>query len=56
MIAATDIWKMLAGIAFFLLSMNFMEDTLRHLAGRSFKLFLKKQTGVDSRPLQVQQW
>lgn len=45
MIAVIDIWKMLAGIAFFLLSMNFMEDSLRLLAGRSFKLFLKKQTG-----------
>jgi phosphate:Na+ symporter len=39
-----DIWKMLAGIAFFLLAMNMMENTLRHLAGRRFKLFLKKQT------------
>lgn len=39
-----DIWKMLAGIAFFLLAMNFMEDALRHLAGRKFKLYLKKQT------------
>lgn len=39
-----DIWKLLAGVAFFLLAMNFLEDTLRHLAGRRFKLFLKKQT------------
>ncbi len=39
-----DIWKMLAGVAFFLLAMNFMEDALRRLAGRRFKLFLKKQT------------
>ncbi|HEY6062741.1 MAG TPA: Na/Pi symporter, partial [Chitinophagaceae bacterium] len=39
-----DIWKMLAGVAFFLLAMNFMEDSLRRLAGRRFKLFLKKQT------------
>jgi phosphate:Na+ symporter len=39
-----DIWKMLAGVAFFLLAMKFMEDSLRQLAGRSFKLFLKKQT------------
>ncbi|MFZ1786002.1 MAG: Na/Pi symporter [Ferruginibacter sp.] len=39
-----DIWKMLAGVAFFLLAMNIMEDTLRQLAGRKFKLFLKKQT------------
>jgi phosphate:Na+ symporter len=39
-----DIWKMLAGIAFFLLAMNFMENSLRLLAGRPFKLLLKKQT------------
>lgn len=39
-----DIWKMLAGVAFFLLAMSFMENSLRLLAGRSFKLFLKKQT------------
>jgi len=39
-----DIWKMLAGVAFFLLAMNLMENSLRLLAGRSFKLFLKKQT------------
>lgn len=39
-----DIWRMLAGVAFFLMAMNFMEDSLRLLAGRKFKLFLKKQT------------
>lgn len=39
-----DIWKMLAGVAFFLLAMGFMEETLRVLAGRKFKLFLKKHT------------
>lgn len=39
-----DIWKMLAGVAFFLLAMNFMENALQHLAGRKFKLFLKKHT------------
>jgi phosphate:Na+ symporter len=41
---APDIWKMLAGIAIFLLGMNFLEDGLRQLAGRPFKLFLKKHT------------
>ena len=41
-----DIWKMLAGVAFFLLAMNFMENALRLLAGRRFKLFLKKQTTI----------
>lgn len=39
-----DIWKMLAGVAFFLLAMNFMENALQHLASRKFKLFLKKHT------------
>jgi phosphate:Na+ symporter len=44
MTASFDIWTMLAGVAFFLLAMNFMESALKQLAGRSFKLFLKKQT------------
>ena len=39
-----DLWKMLAGVAFFLLAMELMEQSLRLLAGRRFKLFLKKQT------------
>jgi phosphate:Na+ symporter len=39
-----DIFKILAGIGFFLLGMNFLEETLRSLSGRSFKLFLRKQT------------
>jgi len=39
-----DIWKMLAGISIFLLGMHFMETGLQHLAGRPFKLFLRKQT------------
>ena len=39
-----DIWKSLAGVAIFLLGMKFLEDSLRQLAGRNFKLFLKKQT------------
>jgi phosphate:Na+ symporter len=39
-----DIWKLLAGIAIFLLGMNFLEEGLKKLAGRPFKLFLKRQT------------
>src|SRR5436190_6339034 len=39
-----DIWKMLAGIAIFLLGIKFLEESLQELAGRRFKLFLKKQT------------
>ena len=44
MASSIDSWKMLAGVAFFLLAMNFMESTLGILAGRRFKLFLKKHT------------
>lgn len=39
-----DIFKMLTGIVIFLLGASFLEDSVRSLAGRSFKLFLKKQT------------
>ena len=35
---------MLAGVAFFLLAMNLMEESLHHLAGRRFKLFLRNHT------------
>jgi phosphate:Na+ symporter len=44
MSASFDIWRMLAGVAIFLLGMNFMEEALKNLAGRGFKLFLKKQS------------
>ncbi len=39
-----NIGQALAGVAIFLLGMNFLEDTLRTLGGRPFKLFLRKQT------------
>jgi phosphate:Na+ symporter len=39
-----DIWKVLTGVALFMLGMNFLEEGLKNLAGRPFKLFLKKQT------------
>ncbi len=35
---------MLAGIGLFLFGMQLMEQAIRHLAGRSFKVFLKNQT------------
>lgn len=44
MFASFDIWKMLAGVAIFLLGIKFLEESLQELAGRRFKLFLKKQT------------
>jgi len=39
-----NIWQILAGIGLFLFGMQLMETAIRHLAGRSFKVFLKKQT------------
>lgn len=39
-----DIWKLLAGIAIFLLGVSFIEESLQKLTGRRFKLFLKRQT------------
>ena len=36
---------MLAGLGLFMLGMRFLEDALRRLAGRSFKLFLRRQAG-----------
>ncbi len=42
--AGYDLSEMLAGIGIFLLGMNFLEETLKTLAGRSFKLFLRRQT------------
>lgn len=38
-----DIWKVLAGLAIFLSGNKSLEDALKKLAGRPFKLFLKKQ-------------
>jgi len=44
MFESIDIWKMLAGVAIFLLGIKFLEESLQELAGRKFKLFLKRQT------------
>jgi len=41
----TNLWEFLAGLGIFLFAMNLLEDALKHLAGRTFKLFLRKHTG-----------
>ncbi len=51
MLITPDIWKMLAGIAIFLLGMKFLEEGLQRLGGRSFKLFLRKQTSHKLRAI-----
>lgn len=43
-----QIWQVLAGVAIFMLGMRLLAESLRTLAGRGAKLYLKKQTG---RPL-----
>ena len=40
----SEIFKLLTGIVIFLLGANYLEDSVKSLAGRSFKLFLRKQT------------
>lgn len=39
-----NIWQLFAGIGLFLFGMQLLENAIRHLAGRSFKIFLKNQT------------
>ena len=39
-----DIWKFLAGLGLFLFAMLQLEDALKTLTGRSFKIFLQKHT------------
>ncbi len=46
-----EIWKVLAGVAIFLLGIRFLEESLQQLAGRQFKLFLKKQTSHKLRAI-----
>lgn len=38
-----NVWQVLAGLAFFMIGMGYLEQATKKLAGRSFKLFLKKQ-------------
>lgn len=40
----TDFWKLLAGLGMFLYGMFHLEDSMKQLEGRSFKLFLQKHT------------
>lgn len=40
----SDFWKLLAGLGMFLYGMFHLEDAMKQLDGRGFKLFLKKYT------------
>jgi phosphate:Na+ symporter len=39
-----DFWKLLAGLGMFLYGMFHIEDTMKQMEGRTFKLFLQKHT------------
>ena len=39
-----DFWKLLAGLGMFLYGMFHIEDTMKQMEGRAFKLFLQKHT------------
>ncbi|HSC52619.1 MAG TPA: Na/Pi symporter [Phnomibacter sp.] len=49
--AGQEFWKFLAGITLFIMGMRFLEEALRRLAGRSFKLFLKRNSQTKLRGL-----
>jgi phosphate:Na+ symporter len=40
-----NIWYLLAGLGLFLFGISFLEEAIKAMAGRRFKLFLQKQTG-----------
>ncbi|MBT3984537.1 MAG: Na/Pi cotransporter family protein [Bacteriovoracaceae bacterium] len=44
-----NFWQFLAGLGFFLLALTMIEDTIKDLSGRSFKMFLKKYTRTPLR-------
>lgn len=46
MLDGFEIWKFIAGLGIFLFGMFQLEHSLKVLAGRSFKLFLRKHTGT----------
>ena len=44
MLFSADIWKVLAGVAIFILGAGFMDEAVKSLVSRRFKLYLKKHT------------
>lgn len=44
MTESLDVWKLLAGLGIFMFGMFLMEESIKNLAGRSFKGFIQKST------------
>jgi len=42
--STNEFWQFLAGVALFIMGMRLLEEALRSLAGRSFKLFLRRNS------------
>lgn len=49
--AAADFWLFLAGVALFIMGIRQLEEGLQRLAGRSFKLFLRKNSNRSLRAI-----
>ncbi len=39
-----DFWQFIAGVAIFVFAMSLIEESLKNISGRSFKIFLQKQS------------
>lgn len=48
---AFDIWRFLAGVGIFIFAMYLMEESIRQLSGRAFRIFLRRYTGTRFRAL-----
>jgi phosphate:Na+ symporter len=46
MLDLMDGWKFLAGLGIFLFGMFMMEESIRQLSGRSFKMMIRRYTGT----------
>lgn len=44
MIEGIDIWKLLGGLGIFLFAMLTLEDSIKSIAGKSFKRFIRERT------------
>ncbi|PIR22511.1 MAG: sodium:phosphate symporter [Deltaproteobacteria bacterium CG11_big_fil_rev_8_21_14_0_20_45_16] len=50
---AIDTWKFIAGLGLFLFAITLVEESLKYLAGRSFKKLLRKHTNTHAKAILV---
>ena len=51
-----DGWKFLAGLGIFLFGMVMMEESIKLLSGRSFKVLIRRYTGTPAKGLLTGNW